>query len=302
MKILEFVIVAIFIFLFGFGFYFIFGYLPGETEYFREYSYNFSDGNESGGQFYPNMRFRDRKISYEIEESCSNSKIREIRTALDIIEKKTVLSFYQDNSGEISFLCSSIAPTPEQKNHFVAGEGGPTEILNINRYSLIFSSKVSLFRTGNCEEPLIALHEIFHALGFDHNTNKRSIMYPITDCEQEIDDYLIESINMLYREDSLPDLTIEKLAAEKSGGRLSFNITISNMGLRDASDSELVVLGDDIEIKRFELGRLEIGAKKILGVQNLRSARDLRKLSFYVKQKNGSELDESNNLANLFIE
>ena len=112
--------------------------------------------------------------------------------------------------------CSDITPEPTQKDHFVAGEGGPTLVINTTVYAIILEGKIALYRHEICDEPQIALHELLHALGFDHNSNSKSIMYPITNCAQELDDYIVQTINQLYSVPSRGDLLIEEIDANKS--------------------------------------------------------------------------------------
>ena len=56
---------------------------------------NFSfglDGEESL-QFYPNMRFSDKHVSYLISEDCPKDKRSQMVEAFSIVENQTVLSF-----------------------------------------------------------------------------------------------------------------------------------------------------------------------------------------------------------------
>lgn len=260
-----------------------------------EFLLNNSRDTSKGIQFYPNMRYRDKEISYTISASCDAGKKLDAERAFSLISGKTVLKFYPlERDGEINVLCADIAPLPEEKGHFVAGEGGPSEIINTSMFAVIFSGKVSLYKKNECSDPNVAIHEILHALGFDHNNDKKSIMYPITQCDQEIDSYIINEINRLYSIESVPDLVIKKITATKTGRRLSFEIEIANFGLHDSNGSVLDVYAEDKLIKEFDLGDIALGIKKILTVENLEVNRDTVDISFRVKTSE-NELDKTNN-------
>ena len=259
--------------------------------------------NTLAKQFYPSMRFRDSKITYTIEKTCSFDKTTSIYSALDTIMDKTIISFQELTSGgEMQFLCSQVAPQPDEVGHFVAGEGGPTKIINTTNYAVILSEKVSLYRDEKCPQPKIALHEILHGLGFDHINNSRSILYPITDCNQVIDDSIISEIALLYRDKPLPDLIIENATANITGKYINFDVTISNMGLENAKNVTLNVKNGDSLIKSFNLENIDIGAKKFYRVLNLKFAGKLSSINFETQDNLAqSELSYSNNKASLNI-
>lgn len=248
-------------------------------------------------QFYPNMRFPDKTIKYWIEPECDDNKRQNIFKALAILSDKTILDFSRSSVRKgILFLCSEVALEPEQKTHFVAGEGGPTEILNTSLYYVIKESKVALYRPEKCVEPKVAVHEILHALGFDHNNNSESIMYPITNCNQEIDKYLIEAIDEIYKESAYPDLSIERISANETGEFLSFEIIIANNGLTDVSNVSLELYSSDKLIKEYDMAEMDMGRRKSLSVQNLRLPSGKETLKFVVKPEPPvSELSLSNN-------
>jgi len=286
------------------GSYFLWLNLPVGGETFESFSANLSEipesyvANVSGEitQFYHNMRYRDRVINYSISSACDEKKSNSINRAFEILSEKTILSFVLSGNFEISILCSDIAPKAEEKGHFIAGEGGPSEIINTTQFAVILNGKVSLYRENKCDEPKVAIHEILHALGFDHYNNKSSILYPVTSCEQQIDEEVIKIIDSLYSVDSLPDLVIDYVSATSEGRYLNFNINISNIGLDDSIGAELSVLSDDKEVESFELGILEIGEKKILSVENLKlPSRNVGKILFLVKSDDVSELNMNNN-------
>lgn len=297
MKILDVILLLILLTLLGLGLYVLWINLPKEPVAYEEFRLEGKIDNvvfSNGAQFYPNMRYTDRKINYGISELCDEIKQNEIERAFAILAQETVLSFIPSEDGQIEVLCSNVSPNPEEEGHFVAGEGGPSEIINTSKYAVILSGKVSLYRDSECKKPNIAIHEILHALGFDHNDNTLSIMYPVTECNQEIDQYIIEDINRLYKVDSSPDLAIEKLSVIKKGRYLDFEITIGNLGLKDSQDSSLTLYTNNVKVKDFELSSIEIGTRKILTVENLRVPRKADVLVFEI-QTFEQELDKTNN-------
>lgn len=257
----------------------------------------------SSAQFYPNMRFRSEVISYSIESSCSDSKRENAEGAFQIIDERTRLSFYEDNENpEITVVCSQLPPDARNERHFVAGEGGPTEILNASDYSIIMTGTFSLYRDETCGEPHIALHELLHVLGFDHNANPQSILYPTLDCSQELDDSLIEEIDALYTLPSKADLELSVLNASKSGRYGSFTILVYNRGLADAQDVSLRVSADGEFVKEFDLENVPIASRKTLTVTNLNIGRGAERVMFEVDSDNVlDELREDNNNQELML-
>jgi len=137
-----------------------------------------------------------------------------------------------------------------------------------------------LIRDSNCENPNIALHELLHALGFDHSENSNNIMYPISKCKQTIGDDIFMLINELYLTPSLPDLAFENVSAVMRGKYLDVNMSINNDGLKDSMESKIFIYADDKLVKEIELEALKIGYGRIISLSNL-----------FVKQINVNSLD-----------
>jgi len=289
-----------------FSSYLLYLNLPGEPQKFTfiddELDENIVYGTSQ--QFYENMRFPDKKITYTLKNECDGEKIINAREAFSILQEKTILEFEETSTNtQILIFCSDISPEPEEEGYFVAGEGGPTEVINTTLYGAILSGKLSLFRDETCSKPNIAIHEILHVLGFEHNNNPDSILYPTLDCEQEVDEYIIEDINNLYSVDGKPDLKIIDVEAVKSGRYLSFDIEIINRGLSDTSNLILSVYADDELAKEFEMDEVGIGIKKTLHVENLAISRFADKVSFVLDEQNTiQEIFEDNNKIELILE
>jgi predicted Zn-dependent protease len=307
MKILDSIILLLLFGILGVGVYLLYLNLPTGSVQFEDYILDgledgiLEDVSDNGIQFYLNMRYRDRRISYSISEGCSEKSRDSAVKSFSIIQERSILEFREDKvNAEIEILCSDIVPEPEEKGHFVAGEGGPSKIINTSRFAVIFSGKVSLFRENECEIPNVALHEILHALGFDHNSNKKSVMFPVTECNQEIDDYIINELNRLYSVDSVPDLVIEKVNASKNGPYLNFEVSIGNFGLADSKESRLNVYVRDKLLNSYDLDTIEIGIKKILTVNNLRISRSAEIVNFEIESIE-EELSKENNEVEILL-
>jgi hypothetical protein len=309
MKLLSLLALAMLVLALSAGIYVMWLNLPIGSKTYIPYSANLSNyftENQNVSaynqivQFYPNMRYPDRVVSYRIEYACSEEKVNNIKKAFEILSEKTILRFNETTENpEISILCSNIAPTSQEKGHFIAGEGGPSEIINTTNFAVILSGKVSLYRENKCDEPKVAIHEVLHALGFDHYNNTKSILYPITSCDQQIDPGIIEMINKLYSVNSLPDLAIESIEASREGRYLNFDINISNAGLIHSKEAELNLFFENEKITNFSVGSLDVGEKKILSVQNLRLPSRADRITFIV-ESNESELSLTNNKAEIY--
>ncbi len=263
-----------------------------------------TDYNSVSKQFYPNMRYKDKIISYSISSSCDGKKKTSVEEAFNNIGSLTVLEFYPKQSdAEINILCSNLAPDADEEGHFVAGEGGPSEVLNSTLYSVIIKGKIALYREDRCEGAKVATHELLHSLGFDHNQNPNSILYPTLDCAQEIERQLITDINSLYAVDSLPELSIYDLQASAGGRYLNFDIEVINKGLKDAQGVVLSIYSDSKFVKDFSLDSIEIGARKILNVENLKlPSSSSNQVSFVVDAENDvKEINENNNEADISL-
>lgn len=299
MRVLQFIALLLLIAILIIGGYAIWLNYPREPVDYKPFYGNNSYTNLTGRQFYPNMRFPGRKISYSLEQLCDNIKKKAVEDAFSIISDKTILTFYEsEEDPEIKIFCSEVVPEPEQEGHFIAGEGGPTEIINTTLFNVIKTGKISLFRPEICDQPKITLHELFHVLGFNHNNNSDSIMYPTTSCQQEIDSSILNEINKIYVINSYPDLSIEEVNASQKGNYLDFGIGIINSGLKDSRNSSLSILSDGKKIKDFDLGEIDIGMRKFLQIKNLRVIGGSDKITFII-ETNEDEISKDNNKAEL---
>ena len=72
----------------------------GTTEFIPHYeTSDFIVDSDSGMQFYDNLRFSDKEISYKIYDECTLKKKQDAEDAFDILSEKTILNFYPVDSG-----------------------------------------------------------------------------------------------------------------------------------------------------------------------------------------------------------
>lgn len=255
-------------------------------------------------QFYDSMRYQDKKINYHISDSCSADKKQNMLNAFSVLESKTILNFVPSgDDAQIKILCSDVAPEAGQEDYFVAGEGGPSKVINSTLYSIILEGKIALYRDEKCSETKIAIHELLHALGFDHNKNANSILYPTLNCNQQIDENVIEDINNLYSANPLSDFKIFKITASKGGRYLNFDIQVINQGIIDGQDVKMTIYQENEKVQDFDLGKIDVGSRKILTVENLKlPSISSNKISFVVDDENKiQELFEDNNREDLIL-
>lgn len=276
--------------------YFLTPILTEEFEFSSSKNANFNEASyyESNMQFYQDMRYPSREISYKIYD-CPLQKKYNILWAMDILENETVLEFNEVSSGEeISVQCSDIAKETDP-GIFVAGEGGVTEVVKTNNYNVILKGAVLLLRESECERPNVSLHELLHSLGFGHSDNKANIMYNYTKCRQTIGDDIPRRINALYEDDELPDLSIDEANAKVKSGLLDLNVSVRNHGLKDVGESELEVIVDDKVVETLDVSEMKIGHGSIITLTNARVGfGSIEELILRIEYF-GEELDKSNN-------
>ncbi|MEK6927285.1 MAG: matrixin family metalloprotease [Nanoarchaeota archaeon] len=250
-------------------------------------------------QFYPNMRFSSSDLTYSLDSGCNENRKKSAIDAMKLLESEIPVTFTLGTENpEIIIECSSEEPEIAEKNHVIAGAAKPNNIINATKFFVIENSNISLYKDESCDRPLVALHEMLHAFGFDHNSNENSIMYPITSCEEEIDLDIINELKRLYSYASLPDVVIEKVVANSSGRYINFEIEIGNQGLIDAKNVQLDIVSSGESAKVYELEDIEVGRKKILSVQNIK-VKDAENVEFRIIMNEG-DLNMADNTAKLY--
>jgi len=207
-------------------------------------------------QFYSNMRFPNKEISYKIND-CPLQKKDDMLRAFDLMSNQTILEFFPVvNNEEITISC-------DDKNRiegglFIAGEGGPTNVTQNKNFNVITQGNILLIKESKCPQSNIATHELLHVLGFNHSSNSNNIMYPISDCKQTLGD-IPNLINEIYSIESLADLEIEDVSAIMNGKYLDVNISIRNNGLIKSEKAEINILSGNEIVKKIYLEPLGQG-------------------------------------------
>lgn len=218
-------------------------------------------------QFYPDMRFPDKRVSYRIED-CPIQKKVNMKEAFEILENSTPLNFYPVvNNEQIHITCDS--HTKLEGNMFIAGEGGPTNVTQAGKFNVIAGGRILLFRESQCPKPNVALHELLHVLGFDHTSKPSSIMYSVSSCSQEVDTEITELLNDLYSIPSYPDLSFQNVSATMHGKYLNVNMSVRNEGLSHSLKSKISIYADDKKIKELNVDALMIGHGRIISLSNV---------------------------------
>jgi hypothetical protein len=258
---------------------------------------NFEFENENM-QFYENMRYINSDISYRVE-GCSINKKIEMERAFYEIENKTALSFYEALEDEEIFVtCDS--QTKIEGNMFIAGEGGPTNVTKVGNSHAILKSKILLIKESNCESPVIATHELFHALGFVHSENVCNIMHNFSKCSQEIGGDMIELIDNLYSYEPLADLNILSAVGELHDGYLDIDFSIKNIGLLDSKNLNVEIYSDEEFVKKFDIEEIKLGTGIDVSLKNLEVGTSPDEIKI-IAEYDFEELNKSNNIYYLYF-
>ena len=284
--------------------YFLYLNLPGKPQSLEIETQNFDNGSSNTIQFYSNMKFNHNEVSYNINQDCSQEEQSRMVNAFQELSNKVNLIIFKEvlMNPDIKVSCSKEINNLEEKDYFIAGEGGAKEIVQTGKYNVITNGLILLYQSQKnsikCNFPNTEIHELIHVFGFGHSDNKNSLMYPILEsCEQKLDKSIIEELNRLYSEENLPDLYFEEAKATKRGRYLDFNITIKNSGTIDAQNIDLTILdkGEIIETKPIE--EIKYGAGIFLETQNLKLInRDSQEIKFIIDYNNKiKEINKTNN-------
>ena len=143
------------------------------------------------------------------------------------------------------------------------------------------------------------MHELLHALGFDHSSNPKNIMHSISKCDQVMGGDLIKTINELYSVPSNPDMAFENVSATMRGRLLDLNVSVRNNGLDDSKSFSLKIFVDGKEIKEVLIDEMEIGYGTSITLESL----PVKQISVDVLtlklDYDFEELNKDNNIINL---
>lgn len=291
-------IIAISIFLVGL--LFIFYFFPTKEIPFiqKRGNANFSL-EESKMQFYSNMRFPSKNISYRISD-CILKKQNDMELAFSIMENTTLLNFYPVSSNEEIFISCDEGVKSSEGGLFIAGEGGPTTIISGNKFNIILDGKILLIKKSDCATPNVALHELLHVLGFLHSNNSNNIMYNVTNCRQVIGEDVLSLINELYSVPTYSDLAFENISVTKRGAFLDVNFTVLNYGLIKSGNFSVDIYSENSLIKNIPYDSIDIGSGRTISIKNIFTLDEIKKIIFEINS-NFYEINKENNKIELEI-
>jgi len=230
-------------------------------------NFSISGGDNPEMQFYPNMRYPESMISYKIY-NCPLKKKNDMEQAFYTLSNTTMLKFYPVNfNEEISVTCESKERI--EGGLFIAGEGGPTNITQTSLFNIITHGKILLIKESDCPRPNIAIHELLHALGFDHSDNPNNVLHNITNCDQTIGQDTINVIKKIYSTSSYSDLAIINASASIDGRYLNIEANLRNNGLAKSSQSEMLIYADDNLAKNLTLDEMQFGYGLKITLKNI---------------------------------
>jgi predicted Zn-dependent protease len=299
-----------------FGGYFVYqNYLAGEIEQLNILNYNpnieesLVNVSTDLEQFYENMRFNHNEISYYINPNCPTLKRSKMLMAFkeveEMLENRVTFKNAQEEKADILVGCSFDSYEKEE-NIFVAGEGGPTRIVN-SSMPVITKGKILLYseERSKCDEPVLELHELLHVFGYDHINNEKYIMHPYLNCNQKINSELVNHMRQLYSIEPFSELYFEDVSAykERYAGKwyLNFNVSVSNIGIIDAENVLLQVYADDSLVEIFELDDNKFGGGENFYVKNLLLSPQSAESIKFILITSTKENNKGNNVLELTI-
>ena len=142
--------------------------------------------------FTENLRFDHNNISYFIEPSCSNIRASAMKEAFKTFQEKTeIISFYEIANKDADILVGCSENFIELgENLFVAGEGGPVEIINTTYFKIIQKGKIILYEDPRCERPVVEIHELCHVVHANHRRQFYGLL------ESVMSDYLSKKMKL----------------------------------------------------------------------------------------------------------
>ena len=280
------------------GGYSIYSFMSEELEFSanpRNYNFSLNNSSSDGMQYYPNMRYIENEIYYRID-NCEKKKSQDMKDAFEIMENLTILEFKEISEREELYItCNETARF--ENNMFIAGEAVPSKVVPTGLYNIILRGEILLIKDSACEDPNIAIHELLHALGFNHSNNPNNLMYPITSCKQTIGEEIPELINQVYSVENLPDLMFENATARKHGIYLDIDASIRNAGLNDANGFILDIISNGKIMRQFKIEKIEIGTGKMITLTSLLLTKfNLDDITLYINSTDRELNKENNNI------
>ena len=300
-KVLSALVIILLLGAFTFSLWDYYNQLPGEAKQFFVKNNEELNVNATNhlSMFMDNMRFDTSSISYSFVD-CDKDAQDRMKKAFQIVSDETKeIIFYESQSAKIIIYCSE-KKGEERNSTFVAGEGGPDNLVNLSLYPLIGSGKIYLYGQTDkpyCDYPIVELHELMHVFGFDHINKTNEILYPYVKCDQRMTSDIVDELKRLDSIKPKADLTLQNLSVNLRGNYLDFNITILNRGLISARNISLEIAGTERVIETVPIGELSPGISQTITARNiLLKTNNRNQISFKVSTTTEEYFTENNQL------
>ena len=159
------------------------------------------DSKEFEIETFDNYRFASSTIKYRYEEECTWVQSNRLEEAIDILETETILNF-RETSKEPDLYIHCYDYSVQTDEGIRLGEGSPRYYEELSR--TLINSSINLYARKDAvycvNYPATEIHEILHALNFNHLEDPSSIMHPGIggDVCPELDESIIKCIEDIY--------------------------------------------------------------------------------------------------------
>lgn len=221
---------------------------------------------------YPSPRWNHMPLTYYVKTDTGwgltgfdNEDANYVRQAVEVWEEKTggIVSFAEvSDIGKADVTFSWFASLTDIPEGRVVGEGGPSRAIPTGGpHTLIEKGEVFLLPTENdCVGINRPVHEIGHVLGLGHAPpGHGDIMFSKEiSCKQNITEVTAGAIAQLYKNPAQPDLILSNVSAVKSGGYLSLNFTVKNIGIVESTQSYMSFMGDGEKVESLSIPKFSV--------------------------------------------
>lgn len=249
-----------------------------------------------------NLRWPSLPIKVYIDkQGCTFGEENEIISGINkwnsILHKEFFIVINDSEDADVIAKCTDfIQDYPKQEEIVILGEAKIKKIIDTGLFNISESAVVYIkTRSKKCIEPVTVIHEFGHILGLDHVNDTKNIMYPYEDCDEEIENYTIETIKNLYSFPSLAELAFENISVNLENDKLVVDGILRNYGLVVSNKTNLVIYVDNKTFYTLDIQELNPGEGIKFTVSGFLD-KPFKQIVIYIDEENNvSELFESNN-------